>query len=173
MNKSQAKKVLLEQKRKLDGSDQWIVQTSSIIESIFSKGSNEYLFMYNLRFTFPNTGQDQEEFMQQYEGRMQEVRVFLDNCVETVYFKGVYKPETRNFLGRYTNSEIFTAAAFIATAIVSVTLYTSGQALESKINVLSQENRILRDSLSLRITASHTSNKETETRTPKEDKNRQ
>lgn len=98
MRKQKAISILKRQLKKLDtisevDSSLWHQQTSTFIRSFFSTKSTEFEFIKHFSFTNTSDGVNETRAF-----KIAQLRGYLNNCIETIEYLGVYKPPTKNYL---------------------------------------------------------------------------
>lgn len=144
MKRSNAITILKSQKEKLINSSIkdriWIIQTSNYIKSFLGEQSDEYRFIINILSFNPSTPTK--------DGRKDNIQMimdFIDNCIEIIKNKGLYKPPYKNFLQKINNAWLIA----IITGIISVSFFAGKFTSDLKNVELKQELKSIKDSLTL------------------------
>lgn len=117
MKKNKAIKILkkqidkLDQYKKGDFLDLWIIQTEYYINEFFHDNSFHVKFFNKL--TSPRISQ--ENYDKEFEALRVKLKVLLTSCIETIDDVDVKKPDGRNFLYRLNDAWLTTLLAFAAT----------------------------------------------------------
>lgn len=168
MNKEAAKKSLQSQINKLeDGAnhnDQWILQTGSLIERIFGRGSNEYYHFSKFDFSIQYVpGQAKSVNAAILMGKINEIRKFLENCIESVDTLVFESEVKKNILSDLDTKQLLAYIAPVGLAIFGMGFYFGGFDAKNKIDMLESDTKIIRDSLSSVISSRQMPNKGTDT----------
>jgi hypothetical protein len=153
MNNKKAIQILESQIEKLDNpkirkDENWIFQTASYIKDFFGKDSAEYTFISNFNFKIPFNHYDSKTFpLEQLNLEILKSRQYLENCIETINVKGLYKHPKTNILNRISETALWSIITVLAPIIFFSgyyfgNLYSNTQNIELKI-----ENKTLKDSL--------------------------
>jgi hypothetical protein len=154
MNKRTAKRLLLEQKEKLDDvknrDEHWIRHTLSLIIQIFGEGSIEH--RYFLQFSFSiQYSPGQATFVTAALGNIKitDVKQFLQNCAETLDIHDTSNEESLNFLSKWSPPELWGAIGGVALTLFSIGFFFGTLSSSNKIDRLEVETAKLKDSLIL------------------------
>lgn len=146
--------ILKRQKTKIDDFDNrnqnWVFQTASYIKDFFGEDSTEFSFICQFKFSVVSTNWDRPEDVRRWlSEKPVEARHFLDNCIETLQHKGLHKQPKQNFLNRMSDTALWTIISIGIPGLISIGLFF-GNLYSDKQNIdLRQENKTLRDSLSI------------------------
>jgi hypothetical protein len=153
MKLSKAVEILLGQKAKLKTEnlrqDTWKTQTASYIEGFFGEKSNEYTFIerfefYSKTFDSMSASYDTDYHIKQNTRTASD---FIDNCVDTLKTKGLYRAPKQNFIAQLSETAIWAIVGLGIPGLLSVGFFF-GNLFSDKQNIeLRQENRNVRDSL--------------------------
>jgi len=122
MTKRKAEKYLRKQIDKLQDKtelfkDYWYTQTKSYIRDMLGDDSVEYqyFFKYFVRINgyYPDY-QNDENRKKYLNDQVNAISQFLNNCIETIQLKGLYKPPKYNFLQRYNDAQLLAGLFTIA-----------------------------------------------------------
>lgn len=158
MKKEKAKGLLRNQLEKLKSSrnrnDTWVFHTASIIEEIFGKESAEYNYIGKFRFgTWSHNYESNEAIHWRLEEQERKIKQFLENCVESVDAKGVYRKPQSNPVSNWSSSEFWTAISGLIVAAISIGFYFGNLSSSFKIDRMEFQIKEMKDSLSLHIPA--------------------
>jgi hypothetical protein len=153
MNNKKAIQNLKSQIEKLDNpkiykDENWIFQTASYIKDFFGQDSAQYTFISNFNFKIPFNQYDSKTFAsKQLNLKILKSRQYLENCIETINVKGLYKHPKTNFLNRISETALWSIITVLLPIIFFSgyyfgNLYSNTQNIELKI-----ENKTLKDSL--------------------------
>ncbi len=98
MNKKKAIEILQKQKEKIKDEPDlqdytWTIQTRTCIKDFFGEDSNEYFFIKNFSFGNHVYSEETGNYVKpKIELPIAEISRFLDKCVETINYKGLYRP---------------------------------------------------------------------------------
>lgn len=126
MNKKKAIEILIQQKNKLEKSsfyqdETWVFHTASYIKDFFGESSTEFTFISQFRFTVISTNKTPEpDILYALDQKKQKALKFLDNCVDTIKNKGLYKPESKMLTWVKEPANLWKMFAFIVTTLLSV-----------------------------------------------------
>ncbi|HTE25414.1 hypothetical protein [Flavitalea sp.] len=130
------------------GDPTWIIQTRSLIEEIFGKGSREEIYIHEFNYLDFHVGNHQWDgnFV---KNKAQAVK-FLENCIQTIEDKGVHrKPAFHGLSGK----EIGTVATIIVAVLggVSWLSYNTGVNNQTKEAYATEvrNGTLIRDSATL------------------------
>lgn len=148
-----ATKILLSQKKKLTTEnlrqDTWRTQTSSLIKDFFGDTSNEYLFIKGFEFyskTFDSMSAEYNTNAH-INKNSKAASHFIDNCIETLTHKGLYKQPKPNLISRLSETALWTILGVGVSGLISIGFFF-GNLYSDKQNIqLQQENKSLKDSL--------------------------
>jgi hypothetical protein len=155
MNNKKAIEILQKQIHKLDDArvhkdENWVYQTASYIKDFFGESSTEYTFICNFSFKVLASNYDDPKVIN-YElaSKPKKAKKYLENCIETISNKGLYKQPKTNFLNRISDTALWTIISISFTGLIYVgfffgNLYSDKQNIEIKT-----ENEKLKDSLSV------------------------
>ena len=145
--------ILQKQKAKIEdpkhtNDDNWVFQTASYIKDFFGYESTEYSFIAQFKFYVKSTNWDSDQDVRRWLSEKPiEAKKFLDNCIETLQYKGlVRKP---NFLQRFSDNALWTSISIVLPAIWGFGFLIGQYTSDVKNFDLRQENKSLRDSLSV------------------------
>ncbi|MBS0647321.1 MAG: hypothetical protein JSR97_12145 [Verrucomicrobia bacterium] len=160
--------ILKSQKTKLEDFDNknqnWVFQTASYIKDFFGENSTEFSFISQFHFHVVSSNWDSPEDVRRWLAEKPiEAKRFLDNCVETLQHKGLFKQPKQNFLNRLSDTALWTIISIVIPGLISIGLFF-GNLYADKQNIeIKQENKLLKDSLTLLKTSIiDTSNKQTQ-----------
>jgi hypothetical protein len=114
MTVKQAINVLKKQRDKLDdpsytNDENWLFQTASFIKDFFGDHSTEYAFIAQFKFYVTQNAWDSDEDIRRLLSEQPlQAKQFLDNCIETLQHKNLYKPSKSNFISRITETAFWT-----------------------------------------------------------------
>lgn len=153
MNRKKAKAILLKQKSKLTdinyyNDENQVFQTGSYIKDLFGENSTEYNFISRFTFTIKvmsNTTVDERRqlLIEKEESAIK----FIDNCIETIENKGLYKSEKVNFLKSLDNSTLIGVIIFFGSTIFAIGYYFGTEKINVENIELKRDNEILKDSI--------------------------
>lgn len=132
MNKKQAISALEKQKEKLfdDGhynDESWVFQTISLSEDIFGKDSAEYVFFSQVKFYISHQGYDSsEDILFRLRQNEKKVGKFIDNCIETINYKGVYRKPKTNFLQKFNDWQMLGAICSLVVVSFWIGVWVGG-----------------------------------------------
>jgi len=154
MRLKKAIEILKGQKDKLQSfenqNQNWVFQTASYIKDFFGENSTEFSFISQFRFEVVSSNWDSSEDIRRWLAEKPvEAKHFLDNCIETLQQKGLFKLPGQNFLSRLTETALWTIISIAVPGLISIGLFF-GNMYSDKQNIeLRQENKSLKDSLSI------------------------
>jgi len=155
MTIKKATEILLNQKKKLATEnlrqDTWLTQTSSFIKDFFGDTSNEYNFIKDFKFyskTFDSMSAEYDTNAH-INRNSKAASQFIDNCIDTLNHKGLYKAPKPNFLQRFSDNALWTSISIILPAIWGFGFLIGQYTSDVKNFDLRQENKSLKDSLSI------------------------
>jgi hypothetical protein len=147
MKKEAAINILNKQKDKLDDvnnlvNDTWRTQTVSYIKMLFGETSPEYSFIYHFQMYY-----DYDTKVDETKGRIPQLSKYIDNCIETINDKGLYREQKKNFLSRLPDTwPIPILSIAIPSLFIGGTLW--GKKLSDTQNIeLKMENKDLKSRL--------------------------
>ncbi|MCK4664498.1 MAG: hypothetical protein KAT68_16635 [Bacteroidales bacterium] len=153
MNRKSAIKILRKQKAKLTdknhyNDETWVFQTASYIKDFFGYNSTEYSFISKFSFTVKVLNiTPPEETLQLIKEKEQKALNFLDDCVETISNKGLYKRDNIIFLKKLVNVKTIGLILSIGATIFLIGYYFGTEKINKENIELNREVKILRDSL--------------------------
>jgi len=154
MNSKRAIELLTKQRNKLTDQsiykdETWVFQTASYIKDFFGEHSPEYSFIGQFTFTvYGHTGMSNEMWRRELDGKKRKAVKFIDDCIETIQYKGVYKPPKSNFLQNVSSNALWTIFSISVPGLLSVG-FLFGQFITDTKNIeLRQQVKQLQDSLS-------------------------
>lgn len=155
MNSKKAIEILKKQIQKLDDStffkdENWVFQTASYIKDFFGENSTEYAFISKFEFKayYTNYG-NENDAIRELNSKTPKAKKYLENCIETISNKGLYKHPKTNFLNRISDSALWSIITFLL-PIVFFSGYYFGNLYSNTQNVeLKIENKTLKDSISI------------------------
>jgi len=155
MTVKKAIEILKKQRDKLDSpksnnNQNWIFQTASYVKDFFGEDSTEFSFISQFHFHVVSTNYDRPDDIRRWLAEKPiEARRFLDNCIETLEHKGLFKQPKQNFLNRLSDTALWTLIPLIGTGLLSIGFFF-GNLYSDKQNIeLRQDNKLLKDSLSI------------------------
>jgi hypothetical protein len=147
--------ILQKQKAKIDdpqhrNDDNWVFQTASYIKDFFGFESTEYSFIGQFHFYVQSTNWDSDEVVRyRLSEKPIEAKKFLDNCIETLQHKGLFKKPKQNFLNRLSDTALWTIISITVPGLITIGVFF-GNMYSDKQNIeLRQDNKLLKDSLTL------------------------
>ena len=154
MNSRKAIEILQKQKLKLDNpnflkDENWVFQTASYIKDFFGENSTEYFFISKFQFSAYYSNLDsKQDAIGRLNAQTPKAKKYLENCIETISNKGLYKQPKTNFLNRISDTALWTIISISFTGLIYVgfffgNLYSDKQNIEIK-----KENENLKDSIS-------------------------
>ncbi|WP_026630084.1 hypothetical protein [Dyadobacter alkalitolerans] len=155
MNKRTAKKLLFEQKEKLDEiknhDDQWIIQTGSLIERIFGKSSNEYFYFYQFSFALQYVPLEEKSNRQlRYNDNVSDMKQFLLNCGRTIELVAFDAESKKNIMSNLAPIQFWGTILSVGFVVFGAG-FSIGKYMSDVQNVaLNQQVKTLSDSLSAR-----------------------
>lgn len=161
MTVKKAIEILKNQKDKLDRPNEfhrdenWVFQTASYIKDFFGDKSTEYSFISQFSFGVLRSNSDSDEDVRRWiADKPIQVKKYLDNCIETLQHKGLFKQPKHNFLYRLSDTAFWTLLPLVGTGLLSIGFFF-GNLYSDKQNIeLRQDNKTLKDSLNiLRVSA--------------------
>jgi hypothetical protein len=155
MNNKKAIEILQKQKLKLDNpnilkDETWVFQTASYIKDFFGENSSEYTFISKFEFKayYTNYGSEQDA-VRELNAKTPKAKKYLENCIETISNKGLYKQPKTNFLNRISETALWTIISISFTGLIYVGFFF-GNLYSDKQNIeLKTENEKLKDSISI------------------------
>lgn len=165
MKTEKAIKILLVQRdklldKKIYKDENWVFQTASYIKDFFGEHSPEYKFIGTYTFTaLAHNQMSKEEKQLLFKDKENKAVIFLNNCIETIQNKGLFKPPKKNFLQRIGNSAVWTIIGILVPALFSVgfligqyftdtkniDLKTQVKQLQDSLNIVKSKNKNLND----------------------------
>lgn len=125
MNKKKAIEILTQQKTKLEkGSfhqdETWVFHTAFYIKDFFGENSTEFNFISQFSFTVISTNLTPDnDILYALGQKKQKALKFLDNCIETLQNKGLYKPDSKIMTWAKEPANLWKIFAFIVTTLLS------------------------------------------------------
>jgi len=115
--------ILKSQKEKLEDFDNknqnWVFQTASYIKDFFGENSTEFSFISQFHFHVVSSNWDSPEDVRRWLAEKPiEAKPFLDNCVETLQHKGLFKQPKQNFLNRLSDTALWTIISIAIPGLV-------------------------------------------------------
>jgi hypothetical protein len=153
MKLSKAVEILLEQREKLDTEnlrqDTWKTQTASYIKFFFGEKSNEYIFIEEFEFYSKTLDSFSAQYDTNYyiKANKKAASNFIDNCVDTLKHKGLYKAPKQNFITQLSETAIWTIVGVGVTGLLSAGFFFGNLSSDKQNVELRQENKSMRDSL--------------------------
>ena len=168
--------ILRQQKAKIEdpnhtNDETWVFQTASYIKEFFGDNSPEYKFI--ARFTFQVLVQDDisnEDIRYFLLEKRTKAKTFLDNCIETLQHKGLFKEPKQNFLSNFSTSEMYSFLLAIGSILITIGFFFGNMYSDKQNTDLRQDKKVLKDSLII-LKKLTPSNKISPTRTNKIIKN--
>jgi hypothetical protein len=161
--------ILKGQRAKLDDfnnkNQNWVFQTASYIKDFFGETSTEFSFISQFYFHVVSSNWDSPDDVRRWLAEKPiEARTFLDNCIETLQHKGLFRQPKQNFLNRLSDTVLWTIISIAVPGLISIGLFF-GNLYADKQNIeLRQDNKSLRDSLSVfRISTNQVTDKRPDT----------
>lgn len=158
MTDKQAIDILTRQRDKLTDQtiykdENWTFQTASYIKDFFGEQSPEYSFIGQFTFTvLGHTGMTNEMWRDELNSKKRKAINFIDNCIETIQHKGLYKPPKTNFLQNISSNALWTIISISVPGLLTIG-YLFGQFITDTKNYdLRLQVKQLQDSLSIRPT---------------------
>ncbi|MBK7872948.1 MAG: hypothetical protein IPJ74_20915 [Saprospiraceae bacterium] len=130
--------------------ENWVSQTASFIKDFFGDHSLEYGFIKQFKFYVRSSNWDSEEDIKRWlsEKPKQAIK-FLDNCIETLEDKGLYKKPKINFLSRLGDTALWAIISLGLPGLITIGFFF-GNMYSDKQNIeLRRENKSLKDSISV------------------------
>ncbi len=154
MNMNKAIEILQKQKLKLDDQnilkdETWVFQTASYIKDFFGENSTEYSFISKFEFKVYFTNyQSEQAAVIELNSKTPKAKKYLENCIETISNKGLYKHPKTNFLTRISETALWTMISVSFVGLLTVgslfgNWYSNTQNVELKLY-----NKKLEDSIS-------------------------
>jgi hypothetical protein len=114
MNKKKAIRIINEQKEKIRNNPelrntQWNFQTASYIKDIFGKDSTEYSWISQFKWTVTYVSVNDETpsyVKSEIASKPKKAIQFLDNCLDVIENKGVFKEKKENWFSGKKNWQI-------------------------------------------------------------------
>ena len=112
MNDKKAIEILRKQIQKHDDSklhkdENWVFQTASYIKDFFGVNSTEYTFISKFSFKVLASNYDVQNFINyEWASKPKKAKIYLENCIETISNKGLYKHPKTNFLNRISETTL-------------------------------------------------------------------
>ena len=153
MNSKKAIEILKIQIEKLDNpkirkDENWIFQTASYIKDFFGKESAEYSFISNFNFKVPFNQYDNKSFpIEQLNLKILKSRQYLENCIETIKVKGLYKHPKPNFISRISETALWAIISISIPGLLTIGGLFGNMISENKNVELKIENKKLKDSI--------------------------
>lgn len=127
----------------------WVSKTASYIKSFFGFDSEEYKHIINFKFDIPYD-KFESEISVTNKRKDKHIRMiqYLENCIELIQNKGLYKTPKTNFLNRISETAIWTIISVSFVGLLTIgslfgNWYSNTQNVELKIY-----NKKLEDSIS-------------------------
>ena len=131
--------------------DNWCFQTASYIKDFFGEQSKEYNFI--TRFSFKNFHNFESEKSNWLTAELtvhkRQAAKFIDDCIETLTHKGLYKAPKTNFLQRFSDNILVAAITVIVPALCWVGFMFGRYTSDVQNFDLRQEVKLLKDSISI------------------------
>lgn len=143
MDKKKAIEILQGQLQKLketNSIDVWKNQTASFAKDIFGEESHEYEWITKFNVGWYYSREARPQAVREAKARASE---FLENCIETIRLKGVYKKPKQNFLQTMGNATLVPVILFAVGAVFSGGMLYGKYLAEVNNNDLRQEVREL------------------------------
>jgi hypothetical protein len=146
--------ILKAQKAKLDNFDNknqnWIFQTASYIKDFFGENSTEFSFISQFHFHVVSSNWDSPDDIRRWLAEKPiEARRFLDNCIETLQHKGLFRQPKQNFLYRLSDTALWTIISIAVPGLISIGLFFGNMNSDRQNIELLQDNKLLKDSLTM------------------------
>jgi hypothetical protein len=148
--------ILKNQKEKLDRPNEfhrdenWVFQTASYIKDFFGDKSTEFSFISQFSFGVLRSNWDSDKDVSRWiADKPIQVKKFLDNCIETLQHKGLFQHQRQNFLYRLSDTALWTIISIAVPGLISVGLFFGNMYSDRQNIELRQENKLLKDSLTL------------------------
>lgn len=109
----------------------WVIQTASYLADFFGKDSVEYSFITKFTFTvIGSSAWSDQDWRNTRDSIKRKAIKFIENCIETIRVKGLYKPPKINFLHRLSDTWLTMIIVLVLTTVGSVAFmlgqYSSG-----------------------------------------------
>lgn len=174
MTTEKAIEILIRQRDKVVDKDHyndetWVFHTASHIKDFFGEDSTEYSFISQFKFTvIGNSAMSNEQWRSDLDHQQDKALKFIDNCIQTIKDKGLYRPPRQNFLQRLNDTWLTTILVLVLSGIGTVT-FLIGQYTAGLENIeLERDLKQAKDSLRLFIPPiDHITNKDTSDNTTK------
>lgn len=154
MKKSKAIQILEKQRIKLENNefyadDKWVIQTQDYIGYFFGKDSAQFQYIKNFSFHyFTIGGESKEKIRYELDNIRKNAIQFMYDCIEIINDKGIVN-QNHNFLERINNQTIITIILFLVSGLLYIGYLFGISTTDSKNIELRQENKQLKDSLSI------------------------
>jgi hypothetical protein len=169
MNNKKAIGILKKQIEKLDDSTfhkdgNWTFQTASYIKDFFGKESTEYLFISKFNFkVITGPWDDDKSVNQQLLDKHKKAKVYLENCIETISNKGLYKHPKTNIVSDKSNFELLGIVVAISIFVFGIGYWTKNVELFSITKQKEEFKSLSSDSTTQKISSpKNKSNKSSE-----------
>lgn len=153
MTKKKAIEILTTQKNKIDdqnypNDENWVSQTASYIRSFFGENSNEFKLISTFKFYVTHFDPVEEEINVRYSPKMENnAKIFIDNCIETLTVKGIYKEPNVNFLYKMTDQGVIGLISLICIPVFSAGYFCGNYFAINKVDAQKIEMKKKIDSL--------------------------
>lgn len=158
MNNKKAIEILQKQKLKLDNpnflkDETWVFQTASYIKDFFGENSAEYVFISKFQFRVYFTNYDSEQdAVRELNAKTPKAKKFLENCIETISNKGLYKEPKTNIISDKSNFELISIVVAIAIFVFWIGYWVKSVELFSTKNKTENSTSFVSDTASQKIT---------------------
>jgi hypothetical protein len=158
MTRKNAIKILIRQKDKLADytiykDETWTFQTASFIKDFFGEQSPEFSFISQFKFTvFGHTGMTNEMWRNELDLKQNKALKFIEDCIETIQHKGLYKTPKINFLQNLGSNAVWAIISISVPGLLTIGFIFGQFISDTKNFELKQHVKQLQDSLYFRPT---------------------
>ncbi len=164
MKKSRAIEILNKQVEKLSEANyeidhKWTIQTQDYITHFFGTDSPQFKYIIDFKFYgYLELRATEEDIENDKKNQIKDVIRFIHDCIEIIENKGTIN-QNHNFLEKINNKTLITIILFLISGLLYVGYLFGTSTTDSKNVELRQENKHLKDSLSVRSTLDITNKK--------------
>lgn len=145
--------ILEKQKSKIEDTnhyndDNWVFQTAAYIKDFFGEKSPQFSFIKQFHFYVMSASWESEKGInQRLSEKPDDAKKFLDNCIETLQLKGIYKEPGKNFLYRISDTALWAIIGLAIPGFISIGVFFGNMHADTQNIELRQKNELLKDSL--------------------------
>ncbi|WP_298146839.1 hypothetical protein [Flavobacterium sp.] len=158
MNRKKAIEILQKQKQKLDNpnflkDENWVFQTASYIKDFFGESSTEYFFISKFEFTaYYSKPDSKQDAIGRLNAKTPKAKKYLENCIETISNKGLYKHPKKNLVSDKSNFELIGIVITISIFVFWIGYWVKSVELFSSKNKTENSTSFLSNTVSQKIT---------------------